>query len=51
MAVAVAAGMLSSTVLTLIVVPVFYITLDDGVEAAKRGLRRLLGTGTRAVFD
>jgi len=43
MAVAVAAGMLSSTVLTLIVVPVFYVALDDGVEAAKRGLRRVLG--------
>jgi HAE1 family hydrophobic/amphiphilic exporter-1 len=51
MAVAVAAGMLSSTVLTLIVVPVFYVALDDGVEAAKRGLRRLLRTGTGAVFD
>jgi HAE1 family hydrophobic/amphiphilic exporter-1 len=45
MAVAVGAGMLSSTVLTLIVVPVFYVALDDGVEAVKRGLRRLLGRG------
>jgi HAE1 family hydrophobic/amphiphilic exporter-1 len=42
MAVAVAAGMFSSTILTLVVVPVFYIVLDDGVEALKRRLRRLL---------
>jgi multidrug efflux pump subunit AcrB len=42
MAVAVAAGMFSSTVLTLLVVPVFYIVLDDGVEALKRRVRRLL---------
>lgn len=32
MAIVTAAGMLSSTVLTLLVVPVFYLTLDDGVE-------------------
>ena len=32
MAVAVAAGMFSSTILTLIVVPVFYVLLDDLVE-------------------
>jgi HAE1 family hydrophobic/amphiphilic exporter-1 len=42
MAVAVAAGMLSSTLLTLLIVPVFYVVLDDGVEAFKRRLRRLL---------
>ena len=42
MAVAVAAGMFSSTLLTLLVVPVFYIVLDDGVDALKRGVRRLL---------
>jgi HAE1 family hydrophobic/amphiphilic exporter-1 len=42
MAVAVGAGMLSSTVLTLLVVPVFYVVIDDAVEASKRGLRRLL---------
>ena len=42
MAVAVAAGMFSSTILTLVVVPVFYIVLDDGVEAFKRRVRRLL---------
>jgi len=45
MAVATAAGMFSSTVLTLLVVPVFYIALDDGVEALKRGARRLVGRG------
>ena len=32
MAVAVAAGMFSSTILTLIVVPVVYLLLDDLVE-------------------
>ena len=37
------AGMLSSTVLTLLVVPVFYIVLDDGVEWFKARVRRLLG--------
>jgi len=42
MAVAVAAGMLSSTVLTLIVVPVFYVTLDDAVETVKKRLRQAL---------
>jgi HAE1 family hydrophobic/amphiphilic exporter-1 len=42
MAVAVAAGMFSSTILTLVVVPVFYIVLDDGVEALKRRGRSLL---------
>jgi HAE1 family hydrophobic/amphiphilic exporter-1 len=42
MAVAVAAGMFSSTFLTLLVVPVFYVVLDDGVETLKRGVRRLL---------
>ena len=46
MAVATAAGMFSSTVLTLLVVPVFYIALDDGVESLKRGTRRLVGRGS-----
>ena len=41
MAVAVSAGMLSSTLLTLVVVPVFYVVLDDFVEGVKRRLRRL----------
>jgi HAE1 family hydrophobic/amphiphilic exporter-1 len=40
MAVATAAGMLSSTLLTLVVVPVFYLVLDDGVEGVRRRLRR-----------
>jgi HAE1 family hydrophobic/amphiphilic exporter-1 len=40
MAVATGAGMLSSTVLTLLVVPVFYLVLDDGVEWLKAKLRR-----------
>jgi len=43
MAVASAAGMLSSTMLTLIVVPVFYLTLDDAAEWVKRRVRRLFG--------
>jgi HAE1 family hydrophobic/amphiphilic exporter-1 len=36
MAVATAAGMLSSTFLTLLVVPVFYIVFDDAAERAKQ---------------
>jgi HAE1 family hydrophobic/amphiphilic exporter-1 len=43
MAVAVAAGMFSSTLLTLIVVPVFYLVLDDGVEKLGSLVRRSLG--------
>jgi HAE1 family hydrophobic/amphiphilic exporter-1 len=43
MAVAVAAGMFSSTFLTLLVVPVFYVVLDDGIERLSAGLRRILG--------
>jgi HAE1 family hydrophobic/amphiphilic exporter-1 len=43
MAVATGCGMISSTLLTLVVVPVFYLVLDDFVEGAKRRLRRLLG--------
>ena len=42
MAVASGAGMLSSTVLTLVVVPVFYLVLDDAILAVRRRLRRLL---------
>jgi HAE1 family hydrophobic/amphiphilic exporter-1 len=50
MAVATAAGMLSSTALTLLVVPVFYLLFDDAAEATKRAFRRLTGgTGERAV--
>jgi multidrug efflux pump subunit AcrB len=40
MAIATAAGMFSSLVLTLLIVPVFYLKLDDGVEFVKRLLRR-----------
>ncbi|MGH0029971.1 MAG: efflux RND transporter permease subunit [Myxococcota bacterium] len=40
MAIATAAGMLSSTVLTLLVVPVFYIVFDDLAEKARRLLSR-----------
>jgi HAE1 family hydrophobic/amphiphilic exporter-1 len=47
MAVATAAGMFSSMMLTLLVVPVFYLLFDDAAEAVKRGLRRALG-GKRA---
>jgi len=32
--------MLSSTILTLLVVPVFYVVLDDGVERLSARLRR-----------
>jgi HAE1 family hydrophobic/amphiphilic exporter-1 len=46
MAVAVAAGMFSSTLLTLVVVPVFYVVLDDGVEWARARLRRAFRRGT-----
>jgi hydrophobe/amphiphile efflux-1 (HAE1) family protein len=40
MAIATAAGMLSSTVLTLLVVPVFFIVFDDIAEWVKGGFRR-----------
>ena len=46
MAVAVAAGMLSSTLLTLIVVPVFYVVLDNAIVKAKS----LLGRVSRRAF-
>ena len=39
MAVAVGAGMISSTALTLLVVPAFYLLLDDAVEWLKSKLR------------
>jgi HAE1 family hydrophobic/amphiphilic exporter-1 len=45
MAVATAAGMLSSTALTLLVVPVFYLLFDDAADATKRVFRRLAGDG------
>jgi HAE1 family hydrophobic/amphiphilic exporter-1 len=40
MAIAAGAGMLSSTVLTLLVVPVFYLAMDDTVESFKATVRR-----------
>ena len=40
MAMAAMAGMISSTALTLLVVPVFYLTLDDGILWLRRKLRR-----------
>jgi len=43
MAVATGAGMFSSTLLTLLVVPVFYLVLDDAVEKLGRRLRRRRG--------
>ncbi len=43
MAIATAAGMFSSTLLTLLIVPVFYLVFDDMADAAKRGLRRVVG--------
>jgi hypothetical protein len=42
MAIATAAGMFSSTLLTLVVVPVFYLVLDDFVEWLKALPARLL---------
>jgi len=42
MAVATGCGMISSTLLTLVVVPVFYLVLEDLVEGVKRRLRHLL---------
>ncbi|MEE8582154.1 MAG: efflux RND transporter permease subunit, partial [Myxococcota bacterium] len=42
MGVATAAGMFTSTCLTLLLVPVFYLVLDDLVEAAKAAPARLL---------
>jgi hypothetical protein len=42
MAVAVAAGMVSSTMLTLLVVPAFYLVLDDALDLGRAWLRRAL---------
>jgi HAE1 family hydrophobic/amphiphilic exporter-1 len=44
MAIASGAGMLSSTMLTLLVVPVFYVLFDDAAERVKALFRRLLGS-------
>jgi hydrophobe/amphiphile efflux-1 (HAE1) family protein len=48
MGIATAAGMLSSMALTLLVVPVFYLVLDDLVEGARSRLRRVWGTRDRS---
>jgi multidrug efflux pump subunit AcrB len=48
MAIATAAGMLTSMLLTLLVVPVFYLLFDDAAEAAGSLLRRLVGGSRRA---
>jgi len=45
MAVATAAGMLSSTVLTLLLVPVFYLLIDDFADFVKRIARRVFRGG------
>jgi HAE1 family hydrophobic/amphiphilic exporter-1 len=42
MAIATAAGMFSSTVLTLLVVPVIYLAVDDGMDWLKRQSRKAL---------
>jgi hypothetical protein len=47
MAVATAAGMFSSTLLTLLVVPVFYLALEDAIAWLRRLPRRLLGRPRR----
>ena len=50
MAIATAAGMFSSTALTLVVVPVFYLLFDDAADAVKRFFGRLFGTGEGAAI-
>jgi HAE1 family hydrophobic/amphiphilic exporter-1 len=50
MAIATAAGMFSSTVLTLLVVPVFYVLIDGAADRVKRGFRRVFG-GSRSSAD
>ena len=44
MAIATAAGMFSSTLLTLLVVPLFYLLIDDAAEWLKRVFRRIFGS-------
>ncbi len=46
MAIATAMGMFSSTLLTLLVVPVFYLLLDDATEWVKRSFRETFGGGS-----
>jgi len=45
MAIATAMGMFSSTLLTLLVIPVFYLLLDDGADWLKGVFYRIFGTG------
>jgi HAE1 family hydrophobic/amphiphilic exporter-1 len=49
MAVAAATGMFSSMLLTLAVVPVFYVLFDDAAEWVKRGFRRAFGSKEKPV--
>ena len=49
MAIATAAGMFSSTFLTLLLVPVLYISMERITASTKRGLQRLLGRGPEAA--
>ena len=49
MAIATAMGMFSSTMLTLLFVPVFYILIDDLGDFAKRNARRIFGGGRSSV--
>ena len=55
MAVAVAAGMISSTALTLLVVPAFYLVLDDVIQwvgaRARRALRRAPASATSTRIE
>ncbi len=51
MAVAAGAGMISSTALTLLVVPVFYLVLDDGVDWLRSVFKRGPGPEPHPVAD
>jgi HAE1 family hydrophobic/amphiphilic exporter-1 len=48
MAIATGAGMFSSTLLTLLVVPAIYLLFDDAADAVKRAVRRVTG-GSRVT--
>jgi HAE1 family hydrophobic/amphiphilic exporter-1 len=49
MAVATAMGMFSSTLLTLLVVPVFYLMVDDAADVVKRLFHKVFGGGEAAT--
>jgi HAE1 family hydrophobic/amphiphilic exporter-1 len=51
MAIATAAGMVSSTVLTLLVVPVFYLIVDDAAESFGRRFRRVMQTTRTGAME